>query len=304
MERFLVALLVTVTVSGPGRTASADDADVTVILDKAMKALGGEDRLGKIKGATWKSRGKITLGDHKEQEFTGQTTTQGLDRFRSELEVTYLDGTKLKFLSVLNGDKAWHMVGDMALYPDAAVARQKRTVYLAVIPVTLAPVKGPGFKVQAAGEEKVGGRPAVVLKVTCPDGKDITISFDKQSGLPVKAVGKVFTLDGREVAQETTYGDYKDFGGIKAATRIEFKTDGKTDRKLEVTEFKVLDKVDPLAIATSEEAAGFELRPTPLPGPSPRNSCRRRPVTCCSPSAAIDPMASRTGRSLRSSCLL
>ena len=215
MERFLVALLVTVTVSGPGRTASADDADVTVILDKAMKALGGEDSLGKIKGATWKARGKITLGDHKEQEFTGQTTTQGLDRFRSELEVAYLDGTKLKFLSVLNGDKAWHMVGDMALYPDAAVARQKRTVYLAVIPVTLAPVKGPGFKVQAAGEEKVGGRPAVVLKVTCPDGKDITISFDKESGLPVKAVGKVFTLDGREVTQETTYGDYKDFGGIK-----------------------------------------------------------------------------------------
>ena len=268
MERFLVALLVTVSVSGPGRTVSADDTDVTAILDKAMKALGGEDKLSKIEAATWKAKGKITLGDNKEHEFTGQTTTQGLDRFRSELEVEFLDGTKLKFLSVLNGDKAWHTVGDMALYPDAAVARLKRTVYLAVIPVTLAPLKGPGFKVQAAGEEKVGGRPAVVLKVTCPDGKDITISFDKESGLPVKAVGKVFTLDGREVTQETTYGDYKDFGGIKIATRIEFKIDGKPDRKQEVTEFKVLDKVDPLAFATPEEAAGFEL--------SARHRCRAR----------------------------
>ncbi len=113
----------------------------------------------------------------------------------------------------------------------------------------------------------MGGRPAVDLKVTCPDGKDMTISFDKVSGLPVKAVGKVFTLDGREVTRETTYGDYKDFGGIKTATRLESKMDGKPDRKQEVTEFKVLDKVDPLAISTPGEAAGFELEARTVPGP-------------------------------------
>jgi hypothetical protein len=267
MERFLVAFLVTVFVSGLGRTVSADDTDVNAILDKAMKALGGEDKLGKIKVATWKAKGKITLGDGKEHEFTGQTTMQGLDRFRSEVEVKFLDATKLRFLAVLNGDKAWHTVGDMNLYPDAAVARMKRTVYLAVIPATLAPLKGEGFKVRAAGEENVGGRPAVDLKVTCPDGKDMTISFDKVSGLPVKAVGKVFTLDGREVTRETTYGDYKDFGGIKTATRLESRMDGKPDRKQEVTEFKVLDKVDPLAISTPGEAAGFELEARTVPGP-------------------------------------
>jgi hypothetical protein len=69
------------------------------------------------------------------------------------------------------------------------------------------PLNGPGFKFEAGGEEKVGGQPAVVLKFTFPDGKDMTISFDKQTGLPVKAVGKVLTLLDQEVTQETTYGD-------------------------------------------------------------------------------------------------
>jgi hypothetical protein len=86
--------------------------------------------------------------------------------------------------------------------------------------------------------------------------KFLTISFDKQTGLPVKAVGKVFTLLGREVTQETTYADYKDFGGIKAATRLEFKIDGKPYRKQEVTEFKVLDKLDASVFSVSQDSAG------------------------------------------------
>jgi hypothetical protein len=264
MTRFIVAFLVVVAVSGPGRTVSAGDTDATAILDKAMKALGGEDKLSKIQAATWKARGKSTFRDDEQHDFTGQTTIQGLDRFRSEIELKFRDKTTLKLLVILNGDKAWHTVGGLALFPNAAVTRLKRTAYLAVIPVTLAPLKGPGFKVAAADEEKVGGRPAVVLKVNGPDGQDMTLSFDKESGLPVKAVGKVFTLDDQEVTQETTYGDYKDFGGIKTATTLEIKVNGRPFRQQQVTEFKVLDKVDPLAFAVPKEA---ELEASTVPGP-------------------------------------
>ena len=107
------------------------------------------------------------------------------------------------------------------------------------------PLKGNGFKFEAAGEEKVGDKPAVILKVTGPDGKDFTLSFDKESGLPVKQVAKVIGFQGKEYTLESTYSDYKDFGGIKKATKIEIKRDGEKFQDLEVTEFKVLDKVDP-----------------------------------------------------------
>jgi hypothetical protein len=264
MARSLVAFLVMAAVSTSGRIAAVDDADATAILARAMKALGGEDRLGKIEAATWKARGKTTFRDDEARDFNGLTTFQGLDRFRSEIEVEFRDKTTLKLLAVLNGDRAWHSVGELTLFPNDAVARLKRRAYLTVVPVTLAPLKGPGFKVAAAGEEHVGGRPAAVLKVTGPDGRDLTLSFDKESGLPVKAVGKVFTLDGREITQETTYGDYKDFGGIKVATRLGVKSDGKPGGTWEIAEFQVLDKVDPLAFSVPKEA---EREASTVPGP-------------------------------------
>jgi hypothetical protein len=113
-----------------------------------------------------------------------------------------------------------------------------------VIPITMLPLKGNGFKYEATGEEKVGDKPAVVLKVTGPDGKDFSLYLDKESGLPVKLVAKVLGFQGDEFTSETTYANYKDFGGIKKATKIEVKRDGEPFQNWEISEFKVLDKVD------------------------------------------------------------
>jgi hypothetical protein len=74
MQRFYVALVVSVFVSGSGRMVWADEKDVEAILDKAIKALGGEDKLTKIKAVAWKGKGKMILGaDNQEHEFTSQT---------------------------------------------------------------------------------------------------------------------------------------------------------------------------------------------------------------------------------------
>jgi hypothetical protein len=76
--------------------------------------------------------------------------------------------------------------------------------------------------------------------------------FDKESGLPVKSVAKVRGFMGEEFTQETTFGGYKDFDGIKKATQIENKRDGQAFVKLEITEFKVLDKVEDKTFAQPE----------------------------------------------------
>jgi hypothetical protein len=90
----------------------------------------------------------------------------------------------------------------------------------------------------------VDGKPAVGIKVTGPDQKDFTLYFDKESGLPVKLTAKVVGFQGSEHDQETFYKDYKDFDGIKKATKVESKRDGEDFSKSEITEFKVLEKVD------------------------------------------------------------
>jgi hypothetical protein len=114
-----------------------------------------------------------------------------------------------------------------------------------VIPVTLVALKAKGFKYETAGEEKVGDKPAVILKVTGPDGKDFTLSLDKESGLPVKLVAKKMAgfQQGQEYTLETTFANYKDFDGIKKATKIVSTRDGEPFQTWEISEFKVLDTV-------------------------------------------------------------
>ena len=148
---------------------------------------------------------------------------------------------------VLDGSKGWRKFGDSSSELEGdALANEKRVVYLNVIPITLVGLKGNGFKYEAAGEEKVGEKPAAVLKVTGPDGKDFKLSFDKESGLPVKLVASNLLgfQGGEEYTMEMTFANYKDFDGVKKATKVEMKRNGEAFQNFEVTEFKVLDKVE------------------------------------------------------------
>ena len=81
------------------------------------------------------------------------------------------------------------------------------------------------------------------LKVTGPDGKDFTLYFDKDSGLPVRLVAKVTGWRGEEYVQDSTFSDYKDFGGFKKAAKTSIKRDGEDFLEAEIADFKVLDKV-------------------------------------------------------------
>jgi hypothetical protein len=248
MKRFLGAVLLTALAFGPARPGRADDKDVQAVLDKAIKALGGEEKLAAVKAATWKAKGKISFGG-SDNEFTMTTTAQGLDHVRSEFAGEFA-GSKVKGVSVLSGDKGWRSFADSVDELDKdGVASEKRNLYLQLVPATLVPLKGKGFKVEAAGTEKVGGKPAAVLKITGPDGKDFKLFFDEASGLPVKQVAKVVGFMNDEYTQETTFSDYKDFGGIKKATKVASTRDGEKFIEQEITEFKPLDKVDPKTFA-------------------------------------------------------
>jgi hypothetical protein len=244
MRRHIGVALASVLLLVPGASARAQDQEAKSILDKAIKALGGEEKLGKATSFSWKSKGTVNF-DGNENEFNNEVTAQGLDHYRREFGNDQFTG-----LVVLAGDKGWRRFGDNQTDLDAdALANEKRNAYLQVIPITLVALNGNGFKYQTAGEEKVGDKPAVILKVTAPDGKDFTISFDKESGLPVKEVAKVIGFQGQEYTAETTFADYKDLGGIKKATKVEVKRDGEKFQVMDISEFKVLDKVAPETFA-------------------------------------------------------
>jgi len=245
MKRLLGSVLMVAFVSGLASSVrGADDKQAQAVLDKAIKALGGADKLGAVKAYTLKAKGKISFGGN-DNDFTSTATVQGLNHLRSEFEGEF-GGNTVKGVTVLSGDKGWRKFGDMGMELDKdGIANEKRTLYLMAIPVTIVPLKGKGFKVEAAGTEKVGDKPAIVLKITGPDGKDFKLYFDKESGLPVKQVAKVKGFTGEEFTQTTSFAGYKDFGGIKKATKIESKRDAEKFLSQEITDFKAVEKVDP-----------------------------------------------------------
>jgi len=244
MKWYLSLALVAFLMSGFAGLTWADDQAAKAVVEKGIKALGGDEKLGKAGSYTTKTKGKFII-DGNENAFTSQATHQGLDHYRSEFDGEF-GGNPVKGVVVLKGDKGWRKFGDNNMDLDGdGVTNEKRTVYLSVIPATLVPLKGTGFKLEPAAEEKVGDKSAVAIKVTAPDGKDFKLYFDKESGLPVKLVANVIGFGGEEFTMETTYADYKDFDGIKKATKVESKRDGQKFAEVEITEFKVLDKVAP-----------------------------------------------------------
>ena len=243
MKPFLGAALAMVIVAAASTSARADDKDPTAILDRAIKATGGEEKLKKIDAMTWKTKAVVTInGDNN--PFSAESTVQGLDHYRTEFDIEF-QGNALKGVVVLSGNKGWRKFGDQnAEMEDDAIANEKRLIALQVIPTKLVVLKEKGYKLEAAAEQKVGDKPAAGIKVTCPDGKDFTIYFDKESGLPVRTVARVIGFDGQEFTQETTLADYKDFDGIKRATKHDSKHDGEDFVKAEISDVKFLDKVD------------------------------------------------------------
>jgi hypothetical protein len=256
MKWFIGALVGAVLVAGPGSPAGAGGGkDVEAILDRAIQALGGKEKLSKAHRATWKSKGKLDRG-FGEEEFTSQTTVDGPRRTRVELE-SKSKGRRLKDVKVFAGNNVWwrNWAEDAESVGDGD-GDEWSDAHRQFIAATILPLKGKGFKLEAAGEEKVGGKPAVSVKVTPPNDDAFKIYFDKGSGLPVKLVMKRTRRDDKDclhetitTTHETTYRDYKDFGGVKRATRIEIKRDGKFFMDQHITEFRVLSKVDPKLFA-------------------------------------------------------
>ena len=234
---FMAALVL--FVAGPARSEDAKDAKA--VLDKAIKALGGEEKLTKaLNGSTWKTKGTINFGGN-EMEVSTEGTLKGLDHYKLKFMGSFGEG-----VMVVAGDKGWVNFGGMEMETEKdRLSSEKRNIYLDAAATFIVPLKDKGFKAGAVAEEKVGDKPAVALKVTGPDGKEFKLYFDKETGLPVKLTGKVMDFGGQEVDQEKTFSDYKEMGGIKKAAKVSVKHNGEKFQDLEVTEFKILDKVDP-----------------------------------------------------------
>lgn len=232
------ALAATFLALGFATPAPAAD-DAKAVIAKGIAALGGESKLGAAKALRWKVDGKLII-EGNENDFTIKSTYQGVDHARTEFDGE-VNGDVVQGLIVLDGNKGWRKFGAVDDLDADGLANERRNAYLQVVPVTLTPLLGAGFQVEAEKDEPVDGKPASVVKVTGPDGKTARLLFDKASGLPVKMTATVVGFGGEDYDQATTFKEYKDFGGIQKATKVDVMRDGAPFFKLTVREFQALD---------------------------------------------------------------
>jgi hypothetical protein len=241
MRSFAASAFVALLAAGLPAPAGAQDVDAKALVDKAIAAKGG-DKLAPTGVYAWKSKGTITFNG-ADNDFTGSTTVKGLDHLRAEFKGEF-DGNTVEGVTVLKGEQGWRKFNDMVMEMDGdSLENEKHQIAIQLAGITLQPLREADFKLESAGEQAVDGKPALGVKVTAKNGRDFTLYFDKESGLPVKLVATVIGFMGDEFTMETTFSAYKDFGGIKQPTHIESKRDGERFVAQDVVEFKVLDSV-------------------------------------------------------------
>jgi len=243
MRNLLSGLLVGSVALGIAGALRADEqADATAVVDKALKAIGGADKVAKFKSGTWKGKATAQEGG-KEVVLISEGTWHGTDKLRIEAEITG-GGQTEKVLAVINGDKGWLKARDMVRdAPDGELPMMKSALYALRMPHLLPDIKGKDFKLSNLGEVKVGDKSALGIGVAHKDYKDVKLFFDKETALPAKSEVLLADPMGKELLVEYLYSDYKETEGIKHPMKISIKVEGK-ELVLELSEIKSKDKVD------------------------------------------------------------
>jgi len=243
MRPLVLAALAAGLMFGPAARAAAQE-DPRAVIARAVQAYGGADRLARLRCLRVTTRGTVRLAG-AEAPFAAETTVQLPGRMRNVLHAD-LKGQAHTVTQVLDGARVAVFVDDRAQPVKDVVAAELRELLYAEQVHTLAPLlRDPAYQLTPAGEDPVAGRPAVAVRVVSAGHKDVVLSFDRATGLLVKAERR--TLDPetlREVAQEEYYSDYRDSDGLPRPRKVVVYKDGKKFMDGEVVTIQYLDKVD------------------------------------------------------------
>jgi outer membrane lipoprotein-sorting protein len=219
--------------------ARGDDAsDARALVEKAIKASGGEEVLSKAKAMTWNEKGTYH-GMGEPQPYTGKYALEWPNRFRMEI--------KGAFTIVMDGDKGWVKRDGQETKELTKEQLEAHKENLNADQATrLFPLRGKEWTLSPAGEIKVNDKSALGVKAVRKDRADVVLYFDKESGLLVKMEYKVHSAEKKkEVKQETYFSDYKPVDGMQIPRKMVMKQDGEPYVEAEVLDPKLMEKIDP-----------------------------------------------------------
>lgn len=242
MSRRVILAWAIVCLFGRVSAAPAPDA-ARAIIERAIKAHGGEDVLARIHADRVKFKGTLVIRGHR-VPFVDETTMQLPKCYKHVIEIS--DGAvKTTLVHIINGDKTYITVNGKTEKPDAAALAEIRNGMELQRAARLLPLlKDKSYQLTALEEIKVNDRPAVGVRITGRGRKEMRLHFDKQVGLLVR--GEMLLEDGKgqKMRRQYFFGNFKDMGGYKRYTKVRVYHDGKLIMEAEMLDAKILEKVD------------------------------------------------------------
>src|SRR2546428_2116760 len=162
MGRLTVGCLAVAVMLGTSSLSQAQE-EAKAIIEKAIKAHGGAEKLDKNKGVQAKSQGKVEILGNS-VPFTQETTTSYEGKFK-ELFSLEVMGQKVNIITIYNGEHLWLKAnGEDKELPDIVLEEVKDAAY-ALKAARMTPLlTDKTFTLSLLGEMKVNDRPTVGVK--------------------------------------------------------------------------------------------------------------------------------------------
>lgn len=251
--RRLVGVWCVAAALGGGAARGDEEKEARAVLDRAVVAHGGAEKLARYKAATMKIRGRLFNLQGATCDFTG-VTAGGPRRLRVEVTIPG-PGRGLKTVQVLNGGRGWvAQNGQVRPLSKEELEEEREHLHAGVVSHLVA-LREKRFRVTPLGESDVNGRDAVGVRVRCERHRDVNLYFHKMTGLLLRTECLVKDLEsgGRELMVETFYDDYRPVDGVQVAHHFTIRRDGRLYVQSEALEVKVAEQLDDRLFARPDE---------------------------------------------------
>jgi outer membrane lipoprotein-sorting protein len=205
--------------------ASAEDMTAEMLIEKALEASGGREKLQAIQSQ--KMTGTILV---QEMEIPFTMMQQRPDRIRIES-----DFQGMSMVQCVADGKGWTinpMLGTSDPQ-DMSAFELKGMLYQADMDGLLIGYEKKGYTVEYVGEDEVEGTPVHHLKIDTHDDAIFDIYFDTEYFLPVKTTSWM-KIEETEHESDMYMSDYKEVDGLMVPHAMENRMGGQTTMNLKI----------------------------------------------------------------------
>jgi len=209
----LIALVLVGLAALPARMTAGPREDALAVIEKAIKAHGGEKGLLKLQDCTRKGEGVMVVGK-EEQPFTDTLAITLPDRLKHAVDLEQ----RAKVVTVLSGEQGWTLAGGTVTMMSKELRDEiGEEIYVWSL-ATLVPLTRGAYDLAPLPESKVDGRAALGVRVRTKGKPEAKLYFDKETQLLIK-ITRPAKFAGAVIEKEYLFRAFREFDGVKLPTQ-------------------------------------------------------------------------------------